>query len=295
MQRALTVQTLRVGLASALALPVLVVSAAGPALAADVAPAPYYAPAAPAPLLTPKPISDWTITVGAEGRYSPRYEGANSSMFRPVPIFRVRRAGTHDRFRSPRDGASIALFESGGFAAGPTGKIRYKRKASDDSTLTGLGDIDWTLEVGAFAEYWPTEWLRTRAELRQGFGGHKGLIGDLSADVVVPVTKQLTLSGGPRMTLASAKAINPYFGITATQSAASGLAVYDAGGGLRSYGAGAQATYAWTPQWASHIFIEYQRLAGDAANSPLVTQRGSRDQVEVGIGTTYAFDVPGLW
>jgi outer membrane protein len=97
------------------------------------------------------------------------------------------------------------------------------------------------------------------------------------------------------MTLASAKATSPYFSITPAQSAASGLAVYDAGGGLRSFGAGAQARYAWTPRWAGHMFFEYERLAGDAANSPLVTQRGSRDQIQVGIGTTYAFDVPGLW
>ena len=241
------------------------------------------------------PNPDWTITIGVEGRVMPGFEGSASSVLRPVPIFRVRRAGTHDRFRSARDGASFALFEAGRFAVGPTVKFRYARKESDDNDLRGLGDVDWTLEAGAFAEFWPTEWLRTRAELRQGIGGHHGLVSDLMADVVAPVTDKLTLSGGPRLTVASAKAISPYFSITAAQSAASGLATYDAGGGLRSFGAGAQARYAFSPRWAGHMFIEYERLAGDAANSPLVTQRGSRDQIQVGIGTTYAFDVPGLW
>lgn len=241
------------------------------------------------------PNPDWTITIGVEGRVMPAFAGANSSVLRPVPIFRIRRAGTQDSFRSPRDGASIALYDAGRFKLGPTVKFRYARKEKDDNDLRGLGDIDWAVEAGAFAEFWPTEWLRTRAELRQGIGGHHGLVGDLTADVVVPVTGQLTLSGGPRMTVASAKATDPYFSITAAQAAASGLPVYDAGGGIWSYGVGAQARYAWSQRWAGHMFIEYERLAGDAANSPLVTQRGSRDQIQVGIGTTYAFDVPGLW
>jgi outer membrane protein len=67
------------------------------------------------------------------------------------------------------------------------------------------------------------------------------------------------------------------------------------GGGLRSFGAGAQARYEWSPQWATHIFVEYERLAGDAANSPLVITHGSRDQIQVGMGVTYSFDIRAPW
>jgi outer membrane protein len=103
------------------------------------------------------------------------------------------------------------------------------------------------------------------------------------------------LSGGPRLTAGTASSVNPYFGITAAQAALSGLPVYDARGGIRSYGLGTQATYAFTRQWAGELFLEYERLAGDAANSPLVTQRGSRNQLQLGAGVTYSFNVPGLW
>ncbi len=34
---------------------------------------------------------------------------------------------------------------------------------------------------------------------------------------------------------------------------------------------------------------EYERLTGSAANSPLVTQRGSPDQFTFGLGATYSF------
>ena len=140
-----------------------------------------------------------------------------------------------------------------------------------------------------------TPWLRTRAEVRQGFGGHHGVVSDLTADIVVPVTPKLTLSGGPRLTLATDKAQDPYYSVTASQAVSSGLPVYTAKGGVQSWGLGAQARYTWSPQWAAYTYLEYQRLSGDAANSPLVSLRGSRDQIQVGTGVTYSFDVPALW
>lgn len=181
----------------AIAAALTVASLAPAAFAADVV---QPRATAPSQYLAPTPTSDWTITLGAEARVIPRYEGADSLKFWPFPVFRVRRAGTPEQFRSPRDGASIAILDAGPVKFGPTVKVRLGRKASDDSDLTGLGDVDWAFEAGAFAEYWPTQWLRTRAEVRQGFGGHHGVVSDITADVVVPVNSQLTLSAGPRLT-----------------------------------------------------------------------------------------------
>lgn len=261
-----------------------------PASAADVAPA-----ATSPSILTSTPSAEWTVTIGVEGRVMPKFEGSDSAMLRPLPILRVRSASKPDQFRAARDGLSVAILDAGQFKLGPTASFRFGRKESDDSSLRGLGDVNWAIEAGAFAEYWPAHWLRTRLEVRQGFGGHHGVVGDVSADLVFPVTKQLTLSGGPRLTAGTAAAMSPYFSITPAQAALSGLPVYDARGGLRSYGLGTQATYTWSRQWATAIFFEYERLAGDPANSPLVTLRGSRNQIQVGIDLTYSFNVPGLW
>jgi MipA family protein len=110
----------------------------------------------------------------------------------------------------------------------------------------------------------------------------------------VPLIERLTLSGGPRMTLADSNATSPYFSIDAVQSAASGLPAYDANGGLRSIGAGMQVRYQWNKQWATRAYAEYDRLMGDAAASPLVVERGSPDQIRFGFGATYSFDIK-LW
>ena len=140
-----------------------------------------------------------------------------------------------------------------------------------------------------------TPWLRTRAEVRQGFGGHHGIVADLTADVVVPVTPKLTLSGGPRLTLATDKAQDPYYSVTASQAVTSGLPVYTAKGGVHSWGLGAQARYTWSPQWAAYTYVEYQRLARRRREFAAGGLRGSRDQIQVGTGVTYSFDVPALW
>lgn len=233
----------------------------------------------------------FTVTLGAEARLLPRWDGSADQRFLPLPVFSIRPAGTPYRFQSPRDGIAFGLIDTGNFRFGPVGKLRTPHKASNDAKLAGLGDVGWTVEAGAFVEYWWVPWLRTRAEVRQGIGGHSGIVGDLMADAVWPVTHQLMLSAGPRITFASAAALNPYFGVDAAQSVASGLPAYDARGGLRSYGAGAQARYAWTRQWATHVYAEYERLAASPGDSPIVTQRGSRDQWTFGAGITYTFDI----
>jgi len=264
---------------------VLILLAPVAASAADVAPA-YKAP-----MYSPAPAAGWTVTLGVEGRFLPSYDGADNMDLTAFPVFQMRRAGTHARFRSPRDGFGFGLYETNNFRIGPVGKLKRKRDESDHDDLRGLGDVGWTLEAGLFAEYWWTPWLRTRGEIRNGIGGHHGLVGDLTADAVYQFAPQWQLSGGPRMTLVSGSAVDPYFSVDATQSLASGLPVYDAGGGLRSVGVGAQLRYEVTPQWGTYVYVEYERLMGDVADSPLVAQRGSVNQATIGAGITYSFDL----
>ena len=117
------------------------------------------------------------------------------------------------------------------------------------------------------------------------------MFADLSADAIVPVWDRLIWSAGPRLSFANTHATAPFFSIDQTEASASGLPLFDAKGGLRSVGAGTQLRYQITPHWEAHSTIEYQRLTGDAAASPLVAQRGSPNQATFSIGASYSFDV----
>jgi MipA family protein len=234
----------------------------------------------------------WTVSVGANVVGRPAFEGAKDDSFSVAPIINVSRAGSaSERFTSPRDSASIALFDYEGFSAGPAGKLKSARKSDDRTELTGLGDVGTTVELGGFVQYFPFDWFRTRIELRRGFGGHTGVVADFSADAIVPVWQRLTLSGGPRFALENSQATAPYFSVDSAQALASGLSAFDAKGGAHSAGAGAQLRYQINAKWETHGYVEYDRLLGDAGASPLVTQRGAPNQVAFGLGASYAFEL----
>jgi MipA family protein len=247
-------------------------------------------PAVSLPYL-PTPAGLWTVTIGAGGSFRPDFEGATHYLLSPVPIFSVQRAGSRQQFIGPRDGASIALLDTGGFRAGPVVTSLPSRKVSSDAALNGLNDISTTYELGGFVEYFPVDWFRVRAEVRRGFGGSDGVFADVFADAIVPVWDRLTWSAGPRLSFANTHGTAPFFGIDQTEALASGLPVFNASGGLHSVGVGTQLRYQITPQWETHSYVEYQRLEGDAAASPLITQRGSPNQTTFSIGASYSFDV----
>ena len=46
---------------------------------------------------------------------------------------------------------------------------------------------------------------------------------------------------------------------------------------------------------ADYAIFEYERLTGSAANSPLVTMRGSPNQFTLGVGATYTFGMHPLF
>ena len=91
------------------------------------------------------------------------------------------------------------------------------------------------------------------------------------------------------MTWADNNFHDAYFSVTPATSLATGLPVYDAGSGIESYGASASAVFQFTHRWGVSMYGKYDRLTGDAANSPIVRTYGSRDQFSAGAGLSYTF------
>ena len=74
------------------------------------------------------------------------------------------------------------------------------------------------------------------------------------------------------------------------EATASGLSNYTPHGGVGSAGVGAAITWQATEKLETSAYAEYKRLLGPAADSSLVRERGSRNQVLVGLSATYRFD-----
>jgi outer membrane scaffolding protein for murein synthesis (MipA/OmpV family) len=230
---------------------------------------------------------EWTVTARGNVVASPKYPGSDELSWVGFPSFKMRRAGTPDTFGAPDDPASLALIRSGGLRMGPSFRYIGSRSPSDDIELTGLAKVPWTLEAGAFVEYWPTEFLRGRVDVRYGFHGHEGVIADFAADGFMRFA-QWTFSAGPRMKIASSNYQEAYFSVPV---GVPGLAPFSAGAGVNSLGLAGSATFQFNPQWALTGYARWDRLIGDAADSPIVTQTGSANQWTFGAIVAYSFDI----
>jgi len=260
------------------------------------------APPSSAPF-APASAPDWTVTVGGEFRLIPAWPGAPTTTFgyTGLPLISIRQAGTPPLFFGERDGFGFPIINLDQIKIGPAFTLIWQRIGSSYAQLNGLNDVNFALQAGGFIELWPVPWLRLRTELRQGIGGEKGVTGDAYLDAVVPFG-QFRWSGGPRVTAQSSAAVSPYFSITAAEAAAANMTAgqppltpYNASGGLYSWGAGTKLEYFFNPTWEAHVFAEYQRLTGSVADSPLVTERGSPNQLILGVGATYSFNMQPLW
>jgi outer membrane scaffolding protein for murein synthesis (MipA/OmpV family) len=232
---------------------------------------------------------DWYVKAGAAGFVAPRYEGSKSYMLTGQPIFSIGKAGEVVRFTSRNDNASVSLYENTFVRVGAVGKIILPRDGDTSSDLKGMENIKFGGELGGFVESYPTDWLRLRAEVRQGIRSHSGIVADLAADAFMDVTPTIRVSGGPRLSLASTGYMDAYYGVDAEQSKKSGLKQFDPEGGLKSAGVGGAVTWQTTDKIETSAFSEYKRLLGDAADSSLVRERGSANQYVLGLSATYKF------
>lgn len=233
---------------------------------------------------------DWYVTLGAKGFVAPRYEGAKDYRLRAAPVISVGRSGTTARFSSLNDNPSLGFIDTGVFRAGITGKLITGRDSDDYDDLKGLHDVDWGVELGGFAEFYPTDDVRGRVEVRRGIGAHDGVVADFAIDAFRDITPTVRVSAGPRATVATKDYFREFYGVNASESAASGLAQYSPGGGLNSLGFGGQITWQATDKITTSAFAEYSRLMGPAGDSSLVEERGSPNQATFGVQATYRFD-----
>lgn len=244
-----------------------------------------------APLAMPDGVR---VTLGAMAVVAPKYEGSSSYELTALPIFKLTAmgGGTWDalgRFDvKALDDVSFAVIQHNGFAAGPLVGIRLGRSESDSSRLTGLGDIDGGLVAGGFVKYTPGP-LYLRASLRQQVtGDDTGLIVRLAAGAEREIAPRLLVKAEASLDIADDTYMHSFFGVTALQSARSGLRTFDAGAGAKSASATVWTEYAIDADWTLYASAGYTRLLGDAVDSPIVE---SADRFDAKLGLSRAFDL----
>lgn len=247
------------------------------------------------------PVEGWNYAAGAAMLWAPAFPGSDDYQLMVVPSIRVSYGEVF--FASVEQGIGYNLVNESGWVAGPLLRFDFGREASGKNPfrvvgkrsqgLRGFEDVDFTFQGGFFVGHESGPWS-ARAELLQGINGHEALTGDLSLDykTVLPGRQPgspVIFSTGPRLRWADADYADAYYGVSPRAAAATGLPVYRPDAGLVSLGWGATVVKPLRNRWALLVLAGYNRLMADAADSPLVRERGSRHQLMTGLVLSRAF------
>lgn len=241
----------------------------------------------------------WQVTLGAGGGYAPKYEGSDKMEFVALPVIDVE--WNQLIFLNPGDGLGVHLYRDESFAVDASIGYDMGRDASDSSELRGLGDVDGAATLNLSAEYELGPVTPTIA-ISKHLGGTDGLLAEFGLETMVPLGDMDEMSGpeptgfgrppvpalmfGVATTWADDNYMADYFGVTATQSAASGLRRYTASSGFKSAAVHGGFVYPFLESWAFNVHLEYSQLLGDAADSPIVK---NENQFSAASFITYSF------
>jgi MipA family protein len=154
--------------------------------------------------------------------------------------------------------------------------LRYDqgRRESSSDQLTGMGDIKHTVRSRLGLRWEPApQWALSLASGLDllGTGGGYTVEAGVARTFVIDARQRLILGAG--LVGAGDRYLQTWYGVTAAQSARSGLPVYEPGEGLRDIHTSATWRIEVNPQWAGFTSFGASRLLGPAADSPLTRQR----------------------
>jgi outer membrane protein len=231
----------------------------------------------------------WRVRVGLGAQIQPEWPGGDSLEVLPYPTIDIAKGDKPFGFGAHDDSFDFELISTGGFSAGPAASLSPRRDESDVGAP--VGDVDRTVEVGVFVQQYIGEKVRLRGEVRKGIGGHDGFVGQIGADYVARDGDHYTFSIGPRLRFGDTEYMESFFGVSPEVSALTLLPVYDPDGGIEAVGAVASFTYSLGGPFGLFGYGRYDRLVGDAKNSPIVEEFGSPDQFSAGVGVSYVFNI----
>jgi outer membrane protein len=230
----------------------------------------------------------WAFALGLGVEYESAYEGSDEFGFEATPAGAVQWRRGNDVFYWAGEAlgwrglrSDIWLLEAA--VAFDEGR---EEGDSDDGRLDGLGDSDEDVELvlqarRAFSDDW-RYWLVGRVVT--GGSGNLGLfgLGRRFGDRNDGTGSELSVVA----VFHDSKYANKDFGITAAQSAASGLAATDLDGGFRSLGLNYNYRMQLNENWQLFGEAVYERYGSDVADSPITR---SDYEAEIGVGLIYIF------
>ena len=187
------------------------------------------------------------------------------------------------------------------FDLGPIVGVNLNRTTRvHDPVVRRLPKLDTAIEVGGFAGVSihnltnPYDTLGFRVDVVHDVAGaHKSTIVSPNIEFSTPLSRFTYVSASVGADFVSNRFADYYFGISPADSTASGLPVFNPGGGLEKWKAGLLLNQSITGDLTGGLSIfgtaNYSHLQGDFKRSPIVSLRGSASQWLLAAGLAYTW------
>lgn len=220
----------------------------------------------------------------------PAYIGSDEYIDGVVPAARLTRG---NRFVALNGNfVSANVLEHPNIRIGPVARLRFGRQRDnfDDPVVATLPEIDMTLELGGFTNWTSINPTDPRIRWQVGLDVTTDVLDEHGGTVTSLYARQffgVGRFGVAGVAIAGSHGTGSYMDTFFGVPGGTALPEYTARGGLRDVRFQAGIIQPVSPRWAIGAGFQYTQLIGDAADSPIVSERGSVDQWLVGFGLTY--------
>ena len=219
--------------------------------------------------------------LGAAIRTRPAYDGSKSQVTDLIPVVRYYGQPLFARTTQGILEGGLHWNLGSGVAAGFQLAYEEGREADESAFLRNhnfTDNVDASGSIGVHLE-WDTKLgqapISLLARYRRDVESDRGTLVDFRFNVGVYGQNDTIVALYAQTTWASSEANATFYGVTAAQSAATGLPVYSPGSGFQNIGFGVLASHDLSRHVTLVGGIQFKWLMGDAAESPLAEQSRS--------------------
>lgn len=243
------------------------------------------------------PPNAWRFSVGLGIAFAPDYVGSDDYTFAALPKARAQKGPFYADLTGPYVTSNVLPTTT--WQMGPAAQyIRGDRCNAEDSVVNNMHCQSDSLMLGGIGGYnfrlSETSRLTPRVRmLADVAGASDGYTIEPQIEYAERLDKDWGLLVQTNMIISSDGYADYYFGVDSQQSRRSGLQQRNAEGGIQQAGFTVVGRYDINEHWNLDLIGRYQRLVGDAADSPLVEgtndSRGNANQLIFGVLAAYNF------
>jgi outer membrane scaffolding protein for murein synthesis (MipA/OmpV family) len=228
------------------------------------------------------------VSVGGGIGFKPDYEGSEDYEAVPVPFVNVNfNHGMYIKLLGLNLRANLIPEKT--WSLGPVYNYRAKRDDVDNDAVDNMKSVSDANELGAFGGFTIDNWFVSFEFLTDVGEAHDGWYSKLKGGYNWVISNSWALSIGASTTYADEDYMQTYFGVTAEDSARSGLDRYNADSGIKDVGLDLGLNWMINKNWSTKGLASYTRLVGDADDDSPVVDEGDGGQLFGTVLIVYTF------